>query len=74
MKTSSYHIAIDGIMLMFGGIGFVTLPIVVWLYIRINTQRAKIMNDGPNGEWRRRYTDKELRAMGDRAVDFRYML
>ncbi|KAI0033011.1 MFS general substrate transporter [Vararia minispora EC-137] len=58
-----------GIMLMFVGIGFVTVPLAVWLYIRINRARDRKL-----GEGRRKYTDKELRELGDRAPDFRYIL
>lgn len=68
----------DGIMLMFVGIGFTFVPIVVLLYMRINARRARIMQASPvggeDGGWRAKYTDKELREMGDRAVDFRYMI
>lgn len=69
---------LDGIMLMFVGIGFIIVPIVVLLYSRINAQRARIMQASPeeaeDGGWRAKYTAKELREMGDRAVDFRYMI
>jgi len=57
------------IMLMFVGIGLIMIPIVDMIYIRINRARdIKAAEGGVN------YTDKELRELGDRAPDFRYML
>jgi len=56
-------------MLMFVGIGFVTTPIVILLYMRINRNRDRIA-----AERGLQYTDKQLRELGDRAPDFRYML
>ncbi|EIM87019.1 MFS general substrate transporter [Stereum hirsutum FP-91666 SS1] len=77
-QDSPRYIIGHGIMLMFVGIGFIFVPIVVLLYVRINAQRARIMQASPeggeDGGWRAKYTDKELRKMGDRAVDFRYMI
>lgn len=65
-------------MLMFVGIGFVSVPITVLLYLRINAQRETVMKEagggGERGAWRDKYTDKELRELGDRAPDFRYIL
>lgn len=56
-------------MLMFVGIGFVSVPIVVLLYIRINRERDRVLAEGGV-----KYTDKQLRELGDRAPDFRYIL
>lgn len=58
-----------GIMLMFVGIGFVSVPIVILLYIRINRERDRVLAEGGV-----KYTDKQLRELGDRAPDFRYIL
>ncbi|KZV75075.1 MFS general substrate transporter [Peniophora sp. CONT] len=58
-----------GIMYMFVGIGLVVTPLVVLNYIRINRNRDAIAAAGGI-----HYTDKELREMGDRAPDFRYIL
>ncbi|KDQ51627.1 hypothetical protein JAAARDRAFT_139858 [Jaapia argillacea MUCL 33604] len=61
------------IELMFIGIGFICLPIAVLLYKRINAQRDRAEREaGESGK--SRYTDQELREMGDRAPDFRYTL
>jgi hypothetical protein len=65
---------IDGVELMFVGIGFIATPAVVLLYIRINKQRNAAQREAlENGE-KNKYTDKQLREMGDRAPDFRYTL
>ncbi|KZV75076.1 MFS general substrate transporter [Peniophora sp. CONT] len=58
-----------GIMFMFVGIGLIATPLVVLNYIRINRNRDAIAAAGGI-----RRTDKELREMGDRAPDFRYIL
>ncbi|CCL99900.1 uncharacterized protein FIBRA_01925 [Fibroporia radiculosa] len=57
------------IALMFIGIGFIFLPLTVIIYKHINTKR-----DIAALNMRKRYTDDELRRMGDRAPDFRYTL
>ena len=62
----------DGLELMFVGIGFVFLPIVVLIYKRINAQRDVAMREME--EKGIKYSDDELRRMGDRAPDFRYTL
>jgi hypothetical protein len=77
----SPHIT-DGIELMFVGIGLITVPLAVILYTRINAQRdalearlsvdsEKAHLEGEKGRYG--YTPQELRDMGDRAPDFRYM-
>jgi hypothetical protein len=57
---------------MFVGIGFIFLPIVVFIYIRINAHRDKLQKEME--EKGIKYTPEELREMGDRAPDFRYTL
>lgn len=56
---------------MFVGIGFVTLPLAVILYTRINKRRAEIMkrNGGVTG-----LSAKELHELGDKAPNFVYTL
>ena len=48
---------------------YVMVPFVVWNYMRINRQRDAVAAAGGIA-----YTDKQLREMGDRAPDFRYIL
>ncbi|KAM5545391.1 hypothetical protein V8D89_001004 [Ganoderma adspersum] len=61
-----------GIELMFVGIGFIVLPIVVLSYKRINARRDALMKEAnENGT---KFTPEELRRLGDRAPDFRYTL
>ncbi|OCH84458.1 MFS general substrate transporter [Obba rivulosa] len=61
-----------GIELMFVGIGFIALPITVLLYRRINAARDRAQLEAKaNGIT---YSPEELRRMGDRAPDFRYIL
>ena len=63
---------IDGLELMFVGIGYVTLPIAVIAYMRINARRDVLMKEMQ--EKGIKLTPEELRELGDRAPDFRYTL
>ena len=69
---ADYVRATDGIELMFVGIGFIVLPIVVLSYKRINARRDAIMKEA--NERGTKFTPEELRRLGDRAPDFRYTL
>ena len=57
---------------MFVGIGFVSLPLVCYLYKRINAQRDRLVREME--EKGIRLTPEEIRELGDRAPDFRYTL
>ncbi len=57
---------------MFVGIGFVTLPIAVVAYTRINARRDVLEKEMQ--EKGIKYTAEELRELGDKAPDFRYTL
>lgn len=57
---------------MFVGIGFIALPITVLIYTRINAARDAAAKEAV--EKGIKYTDDELRKLGDRAPDFRYTL
>lgn len=59
------------IELMFVGIGFVFLPITVLAYQRVNARRDVQQREM---EKENKFTEEELRKMGDRAPDFRYTL
>ncbi|PSR71771.1 hypothetical protein PHLCEN_2v12375, partial [Hermanssonia centrifuga] len=61
-----------GLELMFVGIGFVTLPIAVVAYTRINARRDVLEKEMQ--EKGIKYTAEELRELGDKAPDFRYTL
>ncbi|KAK7685745.1 hypothetical protein QCA50_011091 [Cerrena zonata] len=61
-----------GVELMFVGIGFITLPIAVIAYIRINAKRDAFEKEME--EKGIKHSAKELRELGDRAPDFRYIL
>lgn len=75
-------ISLDGLELMFVGIGLICTPLAVFLYTRINKQRdayeaslaadSEKASEGQKGKYG--YTPQELRELGDRAPDFRYML
>ena len=61
----------DGVGLGLVCMGLVVLPIMVITYKRINARREAIMKEaGESGGLR--YTDEELRRMGDKAPNFRY--
>ena len=65
-------LCVDGLELMFIGIGFVTIPIVVLIYTRINANRdVKQRGMEEKGV---RLTPEEIRELGDRAPDFRYTI
>jgi hypothetical protein len=58
---------------MFIAIGYITIPILIFLYRHINAKRDKEVEEAKaNGIVK--YTPDELRKMGDRAPDFRYIL
>ncbi|KAF5337785.1 hypothetical protein D9758_016293 [Tetrapyrgos nigripes] len=59
-----------GLELMFVGMGLVFLPIVAFMYARINRKRDVVEKKGGGGV----FTHEELRALGDRAPNFRYTL
>ncbi|CAL1714050.1 unnamed protein product [Somion occarium] len=61
-----------GVELMFVGIGFITLPLAVVIYTRINAKRDAYEKEME--EKGIKYTTQELRKLGDRAPDFRYIL
>jgi len=56
-------------MLMFVGIGFVTIPIILLMYRRINRARDEA-TAWPDAV---KLSARQLRELGDRAPDFRYM-
>ena len=59
---------------MFVGIGFITVPIVILSYIRINKKRDEVQRVNLENGTVKKYTNQQLREMGDRAPDFRYTL
>lgn len=65
---------VDGLELMFVAIGLVCVPIAVISYNRINKQRDHIEKEGLETGDKKVYSPRELREMGDRAPDFRYMI
>lgn len=65
---------LDAIELMFVGIGFITVPIAILLYKRINAKRDAIAQLEAESGDKKVYTNQELRELGDRAPDFRYTL
>jgi MFS family permease len=58
-----------GLELMFVGLGFIAVPALVITYTRINKHREASEKSST-----RKYTAQELRELGDRAPEFRYML
>ncbi|KAF8965756.1 MFS general substrate transporter [Flammula alnicola] len=63
-----------GVELMFVGIGFISVPIVILSYIRINKKRDEAQREALERGETNKYTNQQLREMGDRAPDFRYTL
>ncbi|KAG2124869.1 MFS general substrate transporter [Suillus clintonianus] len=63
-----------GLELMFVGIGFTFVPLVVFIYKRINAQRDAAERLATERGEKVQYSVQELRELGDRAPDFRYTL
>ncbi|KDR81104.1 hypothetical protein GALMADRAFT_222657 [Galerina marginata CBS 339.88] len=63
-----------GVELMFVGIGFVTIPIVILTYLRINKKRDETQRLALERGEVNKFTPQQLRELGDRAPDFRYTL
>jgi hypothetical protein len=62
----------DALELMFVGIGLICVPIAVVAYVNINNKRDKKMQEAlERGE---KLSPEEIRRLGDRAPDFRYVL
>jgi hypothetical protein len=58
---------------MFISIGLIVIPLLVFTYTRINSNREALMKEmGEKGSVE--YTDEEIRRLGDRAPEFRYMI
>jgi hypothetical protein len=57
---------------MFVGIGPICTPLAVLIYKHINAHRDEMERQGLESVGK--YNDEEIRAMGDRAPDFRYTL
>ncbi|KAJ3916174.1 MFS general substrate transporter [Lentinula edodes] len=73
MQDKPRYILGHGIELMFVGIGLIFLPITVFTYSRINKKKAEFMKRVAQG-LEKRPSPEELRGLGDRAPDFRYIL
>ena len=56
---------------MFVGIGLVVVPLLIFLYTRINAGRKA---EAERNDGIRKYSVTELHEMGDRAPDFVYAL
>ncbi|KAK1217441.1 hypothetical protein PQX77_019905 [Marasmius sp. AFHP31] len=61
-----------GISLMFIGIGLITVPIVTLAYHRANGRKERVIREEEERGVKR--SAEEIRAMGDRAPEFRYTL
>jgi len=64
----------DSLELMFVGIGFITIPIIVISYVRINKSCDEAQRLAIERSEKNKYTNQQLREMGDRAPDFRYTI
>ncbi|KAL0063398.1 hypothetical protein AAF712_009707 [Marasmius tenuissimus] len=61
-----------GIALMFVGMGLILVPIVATIYYRVNNRKATIIREEEEQGIKR--SPEEIRAMGDRAPEFKYTL
>ena len=59
---------------MFVTIGLIVVPILVFLYRRINDARDQALRQRIERGEKSQYTIQQLRNLGDRAPDFRYTL
>lgn len=64
----------DGLELMFVGIGFITVPLTIYIYTRINARRDFEATQHGDEFGSPKYSPDELRELGDRAPEFRYTL
>jgi len=62
------------IELMFVGIGLIAVPITVLLYKKVNANRDALMSSATEKGDEVTFSKNELRRLGDRAPDFRYIL
>lgn len=74
LKDSPRFVLGHALELMFLGIGLICVPIVVLTYTRINAKRDEIQRRMVEAGEKSKYTDEQLRAMGDRSPAFRYSL
>ncbi|KAJ3514424.1 hypothetical protein NLJ89_g2392 [Agrocybe chaxingu] len=73
-RDSPRFILGHGLELMFVGIGFITVPIIILTYLRINKRRDEDQRFALERGEANKYSAQQLREMGDRAPDFRYTL
>lgn len=59
---------------MFVGIGLMAIPIAIVSYSRINKRRDEAQNLALERGETNKYTNQQIRELGDRAPDFRYTL
>lgn len=59
---------------MFVGMGFICVPLAMVIYTKINAKRDRLEREALERGEKNRYTDQELRELGDRAPEFRYTL
>lgn len=66
--------SIDGVELMFVGMGLICVPAAVLSYVRINKKRDELQREALEKGEANKYTPQQLREMGDREPSFRYTL
>lgn len=74
MRSLPGVVCVDGIELMFVGIGLVVVPILAFSYKRINDARDQALQQRIERGEKLQLTIQELRDLGDRAPHFRYTL
>ncbi|KAG2067218.1 MFS general substrate transporter [Suillus decipiens] len=74
LQDEPRYILGHAVELMFIGIGLIVLPILVFIYKRINAQRDAAEHLATERGEKAQYSIQELRELGDRAPDFRYTL
>ncbi|KAF8427633.1 MFS general substrate transporter [Boletus edulis BED1] len=73
-RDSPRFILGHGLELMFVGIGLITVPILVFVYKRINDARDAALRRRIARKEKLQLSIQQLRDLGDRAPDFRYTL
>uniref|UniRef100_A0A8H7XRE6 MFS general substrate transporter n=1 Tax=Psilocybe cubensis TaxID=181762 RepID=A0A8H7XRE6_PSICU len=73
-KDSPRFLVGHGVELMFVGIGFIVVPVLVLSYTIINRKREALQQEAINRGEANKLTKQQLRELGDRAPDFRYTL
>ncbi|KAG9226994.1 hypothetical protein CCMSSC00406_0008966 [Pleurotus cornucopiae] len=73
-QDSPRYLVGHGVELLFVGIGLICVPLIVGLYTVINRRRDAVEKEVLEKGETKKFSPQELRELGDRGPEFRYML